>query len=68
MADYFGFLRQDIMAFGDEHNDQEMLAYAGWGVAMQNGTDNLKKAADDVTVLDNAHDGLAAYLAAKLHL
>lgn len=68
LADYFGFLRQDIMAFGDEHNDQEMIAYAGWGVAMQNGTDTLKKAADDVTALDNAHDGLAAYLTAKLHL
>jgi Cof subfamily protein (haloacid dehalogenase superfamily) len=68
LADYFGFLRQDILAFGDEHNDQEMIAYAGWGVAMKNGTDTLKKVANDITALDNAHDGLADYLAAKLHL
>ncbi len=27
---------QEVMAIGDNHNDVEMLAYAGWGVAMGN--------------------------------
>ncbi|SEM49511.1 hypothetical protein SAMN05216431_103129 [Ligilactobacillus sp. WC1T17] len=60
--------RRNIIAFGDEHNDEEMLKFAGLGVAMQNGTEHIKQIADDVTALDNDHDGLANYLEKKLHL
>lgn len=52
----------DIIAFGDEHNDLEMLEYAGLGVAMVNGTDDVKKIANDVTTFSNDEDGLALYL------
>ena len=38
-----------IIAFGDEHNDAEMLSYAGRGVAMKNAVDDIKQIADDVT-------------------
>ena len=39
-----------------------MLEYAGWGVAMANGTAQLKSIANDVTDKTNAEDGLADYL------
>ncbi len=34
--------RERIIAFGDEDNDLEMIDYAGIGVAMSNGIDDLK--------------------------
>ena len=39
----------EIMAFGDAENDAGMLEYAGTGVAMGNGDDIAKRAADYVT-------------------
>ena len=60
--------RKDIIAFGDEHNDAEMIDYAGLGVVMKNGTDKLKRIADDVTEFDNDHDGVANYLQKALGL
>ena len=68
MANYFNIDRQNVIAFGDEHNDAEMLTYAGWGVAMKNGTDKIRSLANDVTPLDNVHDGMAYYLEDYLNL
>lgn len=48
---------EDIMAFGDGENDLEMLALAGTGVAMGNGTDGLKQIASYVTT-DCEDDGI----------
>ncbi|MFC6201695.1 Cof-type HAD-IIB family hydrolase [Lactiplantibacillus nangangensis] len=62
LADYFKISRENIIAFGDEHNDLEMLQYAGLGVAMHNGTTAIKAAADDVTPYDNDQNGVARYL------
>ncbi|MDT6863318.1 HAD hydrolase family protein, partial [Enterococcus faecalis] len=33
VANFLSVKPADIIAFGDEHNDEEMLSYAGWGVA-----------------------------------
>ena len=41
--------REEIMAFGDGENDREMLCFAGIGVAMANGAEAVKQAADYVT-------------------
>jgi Cof subfamily protein (haloacid dehalogenase superfamily) len=60
--------RQNIIAFGDEDNDAEMIAYAGQGVAMQNAIPSIKDVANDVTPLDNDQDGLAIYLSEYLKL
>lgn len=60
--------RSDIIAFGDEGNDRAMIDYAGWGVVMQNGIDSLKAMSQDVTALDNDHNGLAEYLSDYLEL
>ena len=45
-----------------------MLTYAGWGVAMKNGTEQIRSLANDVTSLDNDHDGMAYYLEDYLDL
>lgn len=58
----FNIARQNIIAFGDEHNDLEMLDAAGRGVAMKNAIPAIKDVADDVTSVDNDHNGLAKYL------
>ncbi|MFT8408867.1 Cof-type HAD-IIB family hydrolase [Liquorilactobacillus satsumensis] len=68
LAQHFNISRKNIIAFGDEHNDAEMIDYAGWGVVMRNGTDQLKQIANDVTPLDNTQDGLANYLEEYLQL
>lgn len=62
IADCLGVSQKDVIAFGDEHNDVEMLEYAGWSVAMANGTEQAKNAANDVTEKTNDEDGLADYL------
>ncbi|MDE1548045.1 Cof-type HAD-IIB family hydrolase [Jeotgalibaca caeni] len=62
VANYYQIARHDILAFGDEDNDIEMIDYAGHGVVMKNGIDALKKIANDVTDFTNDEDGLAIYL------
>lgn len=54
---YFGLQRDEAMALGDGDNDAGMLAYAGVGVAMKNGSAAAKAAADYVTD-DVDDDGL----------
>lgn len=66
-ADYYHIPAERIIAFGDEDNDLEMLEYAGHGIAMGNGIDQVKNIANDVT-LSNEEDGVAAYLADFLNL
>lgn len=56
-----GIKRQDIMAFGDGHNDRTMLAYAGMGIAMDNAVDDLKKVADRGTG-SNDEEGIVTIL------
>lgn len=50
---------ENTVAAGDAANDLSMLRAAGIGVAMCNGTDEAKAAADAVTCRDNNHDGIA---------
>lgn len=59
--------RDRIIAFGDEDNDLEMIDYAGVGVAMANGIDQLKSIANEVT-LSNNEDGIANVLIERLKL
>ncbi|WP_032799430.1 HAD hydrolase family protein, partial [Streptococcus sobrinus] len=56
----------DLIAFGDEHNDTEMLAYAGQGYAMKNASDSLLPYADAMTQCSNEADGVAKQLAQLL--
>lgn len=61
LISYFEFKWSDIMAFGDEENDEEMIQSAGVGVAMENAVVSVKKIANNVT-LSNADDGVAVFL------
>lgn len=53
-----GYKREEMIAFGDGHNDASMVKYAGIGVAMENAVADLKAIADEVT-LSNEEDGIA---------
>jgi len=57
-----GFKREEMIAFGDGHNDITMLEYVGIGVAMGNAEDEVKNNADEVT-RSNDEDGIAVALA-----
>lgn len=62
IAKTYNIAREDIIAFGDEANDFEMIQYAGLGVVMSNGIDALKEVSDDITTHSNHDNGLAHYL------
>ena len=59
LADRLGVPRECTMAAGDEGNDVSMIKACGIGVAMCNGTEECRAAADVITEKDNNHDGLA---------
>ena len=50
--------REEIMACGDGLNDLQMLREVGFAVAMANGAEEVKAAADYITV-SNEEDGVA---------
>lgn len=62
VCDYFNIPLKDAYAAGDAENDISMLEIAGTGIAMKNATDEVKKAADVITELDNDNDGLVHML------
>ncbi len=51
----------DVIAFGDDHNDFEIIRECGVGVAMGNAEDAIKEVADHIT-LTNEEDGVAKFL------
>ena len=65
LAEYWGIEQSEIVAFGDDMNDIDLLEYAGIGVAMGNALDEVKAAADCVC-LSNEEDGIAKWIEAKL--
>lgn len=52
----------DVHAFGDSMNDIPMFKIAGKATAMQNGNEDVKQTADDVTEFSCDEDGLEQYL------
>ena len=57
ICEYLKIPREDTYAFGDSVNDLEMLSHVRHGIAMGNGTDIAKKAADYITA-DLWDDGI----------
>jgi len=49
MAQYYNKDIRDVIAFGDQMNDYTMITKVGHGIAMKNGSDNLKIVADGIT-------------------
>ncbi|WP_125702553.1 Cof-type HAD-IIB family hydrolase [Lacticaseibacillus daqingensis] len=68
VAGAYGIAQEDIIAFGDDMNDLDMLQYAGVGVAMANARPQILAVADAVTPTTNDNDGVANYLTAHLAL
>ncbi len=62
LLNYYNIDPKNTIAFGDGHNDLEMIGEMSFGIAMQNGVDELKEVAYQVTDVDNDHAGLAKYL------
>lgn len=48
LAKHLGILPEEVIAIGDSENDMTMVAFAGLGVAMDNGIESLKKIAQVV--------------------
>ena len=59
LCDIMGVDIANAVAVGDASNDLSMICAAGIGVAMANGMDIVKEAADYITQRDNNHDGVA---------
>lgn len=58
LGEYLGIAKEEIICVGDAGNDLDMIEYAGLGVAMGNAFEEVKQAADYVT-LTNEEDGVA---------
>lgn len=52
----------DVIAFGDTSNDNDMLMASGWGVCLRNGSEDTKAIADEITEKTCAEDGWADYM------
>ncbi len=48
LAAHLSIPQQEVMAIGDQDNDADMVAWAGFGVAMGNGSPAVKAVADYV--------------------
>lgn len=53
----YGLTMDDVMVFGDEDNDLDMLTHAYLGITMANGSSKAKQAADYITT-SNDDDGI----------
>lgn len=58
LINHLGIMPEEVMAIGDNINDQTMLENAGLGVAMANSAPYIQKMADEVT-LSNDENGVA---------
>lgn len=56
---------ENVIAFGDDYNDYDMIKNAGIGVAMQNGEERIKEIANYVTG-SNEQDGVATFICEHL--
>ena len=61
LAKYWGIKQSEIVAFGDDMNDIDMLQYCGFGIAVANAIDEVKAVADFICDT-NENDGVAKWL------
>ena len=55
----FDFGMKNVIAFGDNHNDDTLIKQAGLGIAVGNATATLKSIADYVSAYTNKEDAVA---------
>lgn len=61
LCSHFGVKPSEVVAFGDNWNDIEMIKFAGKGIAVKNAIPELKEVADEITS-QNDQDGVAKSL------
>ena len=61
LADYWGIKNEEIVSFGDDLNDIDMLSGCGTGVAMENALAKVKAVADEICAA-NDDDGVAKWI------
>jgi Cof subfamily protein (haloacid dehalogenase superfamily) len=54
----YGISMQEVMAFGDNYNDTDLLSMAGLGIAVGNAREEVKAVAKEIT-LNSIEDGVA---------
>lgn len=58
---HYDFGMEDVIAFGDNYNDIDLIQSVGWGVAVANARPEVKAVAKEIT-LHHKEDGVAATL------
>lgn len=58
LSEYLNINKDEVVCIGDNENDLSMIQYAGYGVAMGNGDEYIKKEANYITDT-NDNDGVA---------
>lgn len=66
ICDKCGIKLSNVIAFGDDYADIDMLKLSGIGIAMGNAIKEVKEAAD-IIIGSNDEDGIAVYLENYLH-
>lgn len=61
LLDALAITKEELIAFGDGYNDLSMIAFAGFGVAMDNAVEEVKQRADYITA-SNDENGIAKCL------
>ncbi|MEG0611774.1 MAG: HAD family hydrolase [Clostridium sp.] len=61
LIEYLNIDVNDVVAFGDDYNDIEMIKFCGKGIAMNNAITQVKNVADFITD-SNDEDGVAKYI------
>jgi len=61
IAKYYNINKENVLAFGDDYNDLDMLKYAGVSVAMSNAISDVKKVCL-YKCLSNEEDGVAKWI------
>lgn len=61
LAQYWNIPESEIVSFGDDYNDLDMLKFSGIGVAMENAVDEVKAIADYIC-LSNDEDGMSEWI------
>lgn len=61
LENLYDFTMEEVIAFGDNYNDIDLIQNVGWGVAVANARPEVKAVAKEVT-LHHKEDGVAATL------
>ena len=61
LCQHWGITLKDVIAFGDDHNDLEMIRECGLGIAMANGIHSVREVADYVAD-HNDREGVAQWI------